>query len=96
MTLSRADLADLQETTKVKVSVTDTTGNYLQSKLVQGSNITITKNNDGYNESLTIAANGSSIFTPGGDLSGSSTSQTVTRIQGYNVSSITPTDGYIY
>lgn len=41
---------------KLKVTSADTTGDYLQSKLVAGSNITITKNNAGANETLTIAA----------------------------------------
>ncbi len=41
---------------KVGITSADTTPNYLQSKLVAGSNITLTKNNPGGNETLTIAA----------------------------------------
>lgn len=41
---------------KVKVSANDTTEGYLNGKLVAGTNITFTENNDGSNETLTIAA----------------------------------------
>jgi hypothetical protein len=41
---------------KVMVSPGDTTADYLISKLVEGTNITITKNNTGANETLTLAA----------------------------------------
>lgn len=44
---------------KAKVSSNDTTAGYLNGKLVAGSNITLTENNDGGNETLTIAASGS-------------------------------------
>lgn len=40
---------------KVKVSSNDTTEGYLNGKLVAGSNITFTENNDGGNETLTIS-----------------------------------------
>lgn len=43
---------------KVKVSANDTTEGYLNGKLVAGSNITLTENNDGANETLTIASTG--------------------------------------
>lgn len=43
-----------------KVSSNDTTAGYLNGKLVAGSNITLTENNDGGNETLTIAATGGS------------------------------------
>lgn len=43
---------------KTKVSANDTTANYLESKLVAGSNITLTTNNDGGNETITIASAG--------------------------------------
>lgn len=46
---------------KVKVSSNDTTAGYLNGKLVAGSNITLTENNDGSNETLTIASSGESI-----------------------------------
>lgn len=39
---------------QVKISSTDTTGNYLINKLVAGANITIIQNNPGSNETLTI------------------------------------------
>jgi len=39
-----------------KVSANDTTAGYLNGKLVAGSNITLTENNDGSNETLTIDA----------------------------------------
>jgi hypothetical protein len=42
----------------VKVSSNDTTAGYLENKLVAGSNITLTTNNDGGNETLTIASAG--------------------------------------
>lgn len=40
----------------VKVSSNDTTSNYLLNKLVAGTNITLTENNDGGNETITITA----------------------------------------
>jgi hypothetical protein len=43
---------------KAKVSSNDTTAGYLNGKLVAGSNITFTENNNGGNETLTIAASG--------------------------------------
>jgi len=47
------------DTKKVMVSSTDTTENYLESKLSAGSNITITKLNPGGNEQLQIASTAS-------------------------------------
>ncbi len=44
---------------KAKVSSNDTTPGYLNGKLVGGANVTLTENNDGGNETLTIAASGS-------------------------------------
>ena len=41
---------------KVKVSANDTTEGYLNGKLVAGTNITLTENNDGSNETLTVTA----------------------------------------
>ena len=41
---------------KVLVSSNDTTAGYLNGKLVAGSNVTFTENNNGSNETLTIAA----------------------------------------
>lgn len=46
-----------------KVSSNDTTAGYLNGKLVAGSNITFTENNNGANETLTIAATGLTGFT---------------------------------
>lgn len=48
---------------KVKVSANDTTAGYLNGKAVAGTGITLTENNDGGNETLTIAAT-TSIFDP--------------------------------
>ncbi len=42
----------------VKVSAADTTANYLENKIVAGTNVTITKLNAGGNEQLRIAASG--------------------------------------
>lgn len=39
-----------------KVSVNDTTAGYLNGKIVAGSNVQLTENNDGGNETLTISA----------------------------------------
>lgn len=44
----------------VKVSANDTNAGYLNGKLVQGTNITFTENNDSGNETLTISASGGS------------------------------------
>lgn len=43
----------------VKVSSNDTTAGYLNGKLVAGTGITLTENNNGSNETLTVAATGS-------------------------------------
>jgi hypothetical protein len=42
---------------KAKVSSNDTTAGYLNGKLVAGANVTLTENNNGGNETLTISAN---------------------------------------
>lgn len=42
----------------VKISAADTTANYLENKIVAGSNVTITKLNPGANEQLRITASG--------------------------------------
>lgn len=44
---------------KAKVTSNDTTPGYLYDKIQQGTNITITENNDGGNETMTISATGS-------------------------------------
>ena len=43
--------------TNVKVSSNDTTAGFLNGKLVAGTNITLTENSDGGNETLTISTN---------------------------------------
>lgn len=52
-------------TYKVKVSSNDTTQNFLGSKLVAGTGITITENNNGGNETLTFDASGGGSGTVG-------------------------------
>lgn len=47
------------DTKQVKISGADTTPKFLEDKIVAGSNVTITKNNTGANESLTIGVVGS-------------------------------------
>lgn len=54
---------------KSKVSSNDTTAGYLNGKLVAGTNITLTENNNGGNETLTISAAG------GGGVTGFTPSQ---------------------
>lgn len=46
---------------KTKVSANDTTAGFLNGKIVAGSNVTLTENNDGGDETLTIAATDNSI-----------------------------------
>ena len=46
---------------KVLVSSNDSTAGYLNGKLVAGSNVTFTENNNGSNETLTIAATDNSV-----------------------------------
>lgn len=66
------------DSNQVKVSSNDTTAGYLNGKLVAGSNITLTENNDGGNETLTI----SSTASGGGGGSGTTyTSGTPATIQ---------------
>ena len=45
---------------KAKVSSNDTTSGFLNGKLIAGSGISLTENNDGANETLTIASTGGS------------------------------------
>ena len=62
-------------TSKVKVSATDTTEGFLEDKFVAGTNVTITKNNSGANETYTIASAGGSSATWGG-ITGTLSAQT--------------------
>jgi hypothetical protein len=52
------DLANAATDEKTKVSSNDTTPGFLNGKLVAGANVTLTENNDGGNETLTISAAG--------------------------------------
>lgn len=58
------DLANAATDEKAKVSSNDTTPGFLNGKLVAGTNVTLTENNNGGNETLTISAAG------GGGLTG--------------------------
>ena len=49
---------DADADVQVKVSANDTTANYLENKLVAGSNVTLTVNNEGLDETITISATG--------------------------------------
>jgi hypothetical protein len=51
------DLANAATDEKAKVSSNDTTPGFLNGKLVAGTNVTLTENNNGGNETLTINAN---------------------------------------
>ena len=70
-------------TYKVAISATDTTPDYLVNKLVAGSGVTITKNNSGGDETLTIAAGSGTITiyndTVSGTIDGSNTTFTVSN-----------------
>ncbi len=89
----------LTDTAKVKVSSNDTTRGYLNGKLVAGTNITLTENNDGANETLTIAATGGgdfgSEFYTVENLAEASTNST-TYIQRLRISATGMTAGYKY
>lgn len=60
----------------VKVSVTDTTPDYLFPKLEAGANVTLTKNNEGGNETIEIAAGGTITQTAIRDHIGTATYKT--------------------
>ena len=53
------NFSDTDTDEKSKVSSNDTTAGYLNGKLVAGTNITLTENNDGGDETLTIATSSS-------------------------------------
>lgn len=69
---------------EVKVSSSDTTADFLVNKLIAGSGVTITKNNPGGNETLTISAGGGSVTiyndTVSGTINGSNTAFTVSHM----------------
>ena len=67
-----ASVDSLSAASGVKVSLLDQVVGVLQDKLLEGSGVTLTKNNPGVNESLTISINIVGDTTPqlGGDLDG--------------------------
>lgn len=75
VTLGGIAVAGGADDKKVKVSSADTTAEFLETKLVAGSNLTITKGNTGANEILTLAAS-----APGVDITG--TDNRVVRMHG--------------
>jgi hypothetical protein len=63
---------------KIKVSATDTTPDYLLNKLVVGAGITLTQNNIGGNETITVASTITPfIVTPTGATDGVNTTYTL-------------------
>lgn len=50
---------------KAKISANDTTAGYLNGKLVEGTNVTLTENDDGGNETLSISVPDASTTTKG-------------------------------
>jgi hypothetical protein len=72
---------------KVKTTSNDTTGDYLKAKLLAGAFITLTENNDGAYETLTIAGTGGTMFygcdlTASGDQSLANGTWTVLEFDG--------------
>jgi len=62
MSNSQVTVLTAAATNKAKVSSGDTVANYLAIKLLAGTGITVTKNNAGANETLTIASTGSDAY----------------------------------
>lgn len=60
------DLANAATDEKAKVSSNDTTPGFLNGKLVAGANVTLTENNNGGNETLTISAAGAPVTSVNG------------------------------
>jgi hypothetical protein len=100
--ISVIPVADTDE--KTKVSANDTTAGYLNGKLVAGSGITFTENNNGGNETLTVAFDNAggyitgatdSTLTETGDTLGINlaNSNTWTGVQHFNLAdeTVTPT-----
>lgn len=76
-------LGQLPQADKVRVTVDDDAAQYLSEKVIAGANVTVTVTNPGGIEQIEIAATGGGgAFTAGGDLTGTSTEQTVSAIQG--------------
>lgn len=57
-------LSDTNDVHRVSISSADTTAGFLEDELVAGSNITITKNGTGANETLTIAGSAAGELSP--------------------------------
>ena len=86
---------------KAKVSANDTTADYLASKLVAGTDITITENNDGGNETLTIAstASGGGSDSEGWTVLTQALDQDANNTSTFQLSTdlaFTPDDGSVY
>jgi len=75
---------------KIKISAQDTTPNFLQSKIVAGTNITITLNNAGGNESITFASSAAEVKPTFSSITPSTieNTQTTVTIAGGNFVSI--------
>ena len=72
---------------KVKVSSNDTTQDYLEDKLVAGTNITLVTDNDGANETITISA------TAGGGGITNLDGGTADPVASFGAVAISPIDG---
>lgn len=79
---------------KFALGINDGYASYFENKIIAGENITFTPttNLDGYTPTITVS--GSASFATGGDVTGSSGAMNVVKLQGYNVSSEHPQDGY--
>jgi hypothetical protein len=75
---------------KLLISAQDTTRNYLQSKIVAGTNITITLNNAGGNETITFASSAAEVKPTIGSINPSviTNAQTNVTITGTNFVSV--------
>ena len=75
---------------KIKITAQDTTPNFLQSKIVAGTNITITLNNAGGNETITFASSAAEVKPTFSSITPSTieNTQTTVTIAGGNFVSI--------
>ena len=75
---------------KIKITAQDTTPNFLQAKIVAGTNITITLNNAGGNESITFASSAAEVKPTFSSITPSTieNTQTTVTIAGGNFVSI--------